>query len=155
MSADPKREEIQQIATDAIEILIIREGDLKGIAELYRSGGWWKEQWETSGIARIITGSFAFAVAIERSTMKTVGMGRVISDGVSDAYIQDLVVLPAYQKRGIGRRILGALITYCNAHDIRWIALIAEPGTQDFYHVSGFVGMEGYIPMKYRSAGGE
>jgi hypothetical protein len=81
MSADPKREVIQEITTDTIEILIIRDWDLEGIAELYRSGGWWKERWETSGIARIINGSFAFAVAIERSTMKTVGMGRVISDG--------------------------------------------------------------------------
>jgi ribosomal protein S18 acetylase RimI-like enzyme len=152
MSADPKQEVSQDINTDAIEILIVRDWDLQGITELYRSGGWWKEQWETAGIARLITGSFAFAVAMERSTMKTVGMGRVISDGVSDAYIQDLVVLSGYQKRGIGKRILGALITHCIAHDIRWIALIAEPGTEEFYHVSGFMRMEGYIPMKYRSA---
>ncbi len=53
-------------------------------------------------LPRLIRGSFLFAVAVDRKTGHAVGMGRVISDGVSDGYIQDLVVLPEYRKTGIG-----------------------------------------------------
>ena len=37
---------------------------------------------------------------------KPVGMGRVIGDGAVISYIQDLVVIPEAQKKGVGRQIL-------------------------------------------------
>jgi len=46
------------------------------------------------GFLALVRSSFAFAIAVHRESGATVGMGRAISDGVSDAYIQDLIVLP-------------------------------------------------------------
>jgi len=69
---------------------------------LYRAGGWWKDEYDPAEIPGLIRGSFAFAVAVEEESGRAVGMGRVISDGVSDAYIQDLVVLPEYRSRNVG-----------------------------------------------------
>ena len=42
---------------------------------------------------------------------KPVGMGRVIGDGAVISYIQDLVVIPEAQKKGIGRLIHIIIIT--------------------------------------------
>lgn len=119
------------------------------IEELYRAGGWWKESMDKRRVNELIQGSFLFAVAIHISTRKTVGMGRVISDGISDAYFQDIVVLPEYRCKGVGRMILNALLYECLARKISWMALIAEPGTGDFYTPLGFRTMIGYVPMRY------
>ena len=118
------------------------------ILALYRTGGWWDEDADTALIPALIRGSYAFVVAFDKKTLSAVGMGRVLSDGISDAYIQDVVVLPAYRGHGIGKGIIRSLIGICHAAEIGWIALIAEPGTEAFYHPLGFTRMEEYAPMK-------
>jgi len=61
----------------------------------------------------IDSGSFLFALAIDISTGRAVGMGRVISDGVSDAYIQDLVFWKIGGTGG-GKMILEKLLQECD-----------------------------------------
>ncbi|NYT05636.1 MAG: GNAT family N-acetyltransferase [Methanomicrobiales archaeon] len=134
--------------TEMIEIRRVGSWDVNEIAGLYREGGWWRDEWDPQGLADLIRGSFAFFVAVEPGG-SAVGMGRVIADGVSDAYIQDLVVGSAYRGRGIGDRILGSCVTACHEAGITWIALIAEPDTERFYQSRGFVVMEHYTPMKF------
>jgi aralkylamine N-acetyltransferase len=142
----------------SIEVRIVREWDIGAIRQLYRAGGWWKEEWDPEGIRPVIAGSLAFAVGIDRENGGTVAMGRVISDGVSDAYIQDVIVLREYRSLGIGRRLIDVLVGACESRGIAWIGLIAEPGTENFYIPAGFTRMEGYVPMIYsgtKKGGGE
>ncbi len=106
------------------------------IVELYKAGGWWKNDYDPSGIQPMIRGSFLFVIA--RIGDRTVGMGRAISDGVSDAYIQDVVVLPEYRKRGIGGKIIKKLVERCREKGLVWIGLIAEEGSEDLYREMGF-----------------
>lgn len=134
-------------------VMIVKDWDFSALLKLYRAGGWWKEEWDPSGIADLVRSSFAFAIAVDRESGTTVGMGRVISDGVSDAYIQDLVVLPEFRGSGVGRMLLDKLVDECLSRGITWIALVAEPGTLDFYAGSGFVPMEGHVPMRFRGKG--
>ncbi len=132
---------------DRIEVLVVKIWDTDDIRSLYREAGWWDETWDPVYITPLISGSLAFAVAVDQETGHAVAMGRALSDGVSDAYIQDLVVKSEFRASGIGRKLLHTLISYCQARGITWIALIAEPGTEQFYMPSGFKRMEGYIPM--------
>lgn len=133
----------------AIDVRLVDIWDLDMIADLYRAGGWWNEEWDPSNLSGLIAGSFAFAVAIDTAARRAVGMGRAISDGVSDAYIQDLVVLPGYRGRGIGTMILSALLDRCRLAGVGWIALVAEPGTEPFYTALGFLRLEGHTPMRW------
>lgn len=135
---------------EGVAVTIVTSWDSEEIAALYRAGGWWKEEHRAEELPLLVSGSFAFAVATDRRTGRAVGMGRAIADGVSDAYIQDLVVLPEYRKTGVGREIVSALIGRCLGAGISWISLIAEPGTEKFYLPLGFRLMEGHIPMIYR-----
>ena len=133
-----------------IHISCVRSWDAGEIVALYRAGGWWKDEYDPAEIPGLIRGSFAFAVAVDEKGGRAVGMGRAISDGVSDAYIQDLVMLPAYQKRGLGKALLALLLRQCRDAGITWIALVAEPGSEPFYQSLGFTRMEGHVPLIYR-----
>src|SRR5277367_6530321 len=111
-----------------IEYEVVSEAPLEAIVDLYRAGGWWKETKENrERIPRMIGGSFCFMVA--RSAGRIVGMGRAISDGASDAYIQDVVVLRELRGQGIGRELVRRLTEVCVERKLDWVGLIAEPGT--------------------------
>jgi ribosomal protein S18 acetylase RimI-like enzyme len=141
------------VVGDDIVVQLVRSWDNNEIADLYRAGGWWKEEYDPAALGSLIRGSFSFAVAVEKKTGKAIGMGRVISDGVSDGYIQDLVVLPDYRKSGIGKEMVSALVAQCIKSGITWIALIAEPDTEKFYQPLGFLPMQGYVPLIFRGEG--
>jgi aralkylamine N-acetyltransferase len=122
----------------------------EAVVELYRAGGWWEESPAARAIVpQMIRGSFCFLVAREPDG-RIVGMGRAISDGVSDAYIQDVVVRRELRGRGIGAEIVRRLTARCQEAGLAWIGLIAEPETQEFYRPLGFAPMVGYQPMLHR-----
>jgi len=134
---------------EQIEIRFVDSWADDEIVELYKVGGWWKESYDKSMINLMISGSFVFAVVIDSESEKTIGMGRVISDGVSDAYIQDLVIIPEYRGKGFGKKLVKSLIKYCCSKGLVWIGLIAEPGSEEFYRDLGLQLMKGHIPMLY------
>lgn len=133
-----------------IEIKFVKQWPEEDIVNLYKAAGWWKEHYASSGIKPLINGSFVFAIAVDSKSGKAIGMGRVISDGVSDAYIQDLVVLPEYRKKGVGKKIVEALVDRCLSNGLHWVGLIAEPEQDKFYTAIGFRQMENHVPMKYK-----
>jgi len=132
-----------------IEIRLVESWPIDEIVDLYKAGGWWKDWYTKEGIPDLISKSFAFAVAVETATGKAVGMGRLISDGVSDAYIQDVVVFKEYRNHEVGRQLVQALIDLCLSKNLVWIGLIAEPGTDSFYQYLGFEPMDRYTPMLF------
>ncbi len=131
------------------EIRLVKSWPEDEIVLLYTAAGWWKETYDKSGIPQLIAGSFAFAVAVDQKTGKSIGMGRVLSDGISDAYIQDVVVLQTYRGQKLGKKIVKTLMDFCISKGIQWIGLIAEPGSSQFYSTLGFKSMKDYIPMLY------
>jgi ribosomal protein S18 acetylase RimI-like enzyme len=72
---------------------------------------------------------------------EVIGCGRIVGDGGMYFYIQDIVVLPEFQGRGIGRRIMGAVMGYLQAHARAgaFIGLMAARGASGFYEKYGFV----------------
>jgi aralkylamine N-acetyltransferase len=135
---------------EPVRVTLVTSWDTDEIVNLYRAGGWWKDMYNPTEIPRLIKGSFAFAVAAETSTGHAIGMGRVLSDGVSDAYIQDLVILPQYRGRGIATQMVSVLLECCRQAGLSWIALVAEPDSEAFYMPLGFERIPGYIPMIYK-----
>jgi len=135
---------------NCIEFQIVDSWPKEEIVNLYKSGGWWKDTYNPSRIESLIKGSYAFCIAIEKKSGKAIGMGRIISDGISDAYLQDIVILKKYRKQGIGKKLVKYLIDYCKSKGIIWLLLIAEPNQDSFYKLLGFKKMENYVPMKYR-----
>jgi ribosomal protein S18 acetylase RimI-like enzyme len=68
-----------------------------------------------------------------------IGFGRVISDGVYQAAIYDVAVLPEYQGKHVGSTIIKSIIKkipYCN------FILYASPGKEKFYEKMNFKKMK-------------
>jgi GNAT superfamily N-acetyltransferase len=132
-----------------IRVELVNSWEEEQIAELYRVGGWWKDYMDPARLGDLISESYLFAVAIDISANKSVGMGRVISDGIADAYLQDVVVLPEWRNKGVGKMIVSKLLECCRSRSIGWIGLIAQPGTDAFYESLGFVHLEKHVPMLF------
>lgn len=65
---------------------------------------------------------------------RLIGFGRAISDGVYQAAVYDVAVIPEFQKKGIGTVIMKNILdslSSCN------IILYASPGKEDFYRTLG------------------
>lgn len=69
-----------------------------------------------------------------------VGMARVIGDGGLVYYIQDVIVLPAYQRQGIGTALMERIMAWVRAHASRntIVGLMAAAGKEPFYEKYGF-----------------
>jgi len=136
---------------DNVDIRLVSRTDQDQIIRLYKEAGWWKPENDRQPefVDRIAGNSYYFVGAF--SDRRMIGMGRVLSDGVSDAYIQDVTVLRTYRGRGIGQKIIKALIRKLQADRVEWIGLIGEPGTGDFYKKLGFTVMKDAVPFIYES----
>lgn len=65
---------------------------------------------------------------------RLIGFGRAISDGVCQAAIYDVAVLPEHQNKGIGTTIVKNIldrVSHCN------VILYASPGKEGFYRTMG------------------
>jgi GNAT superfamily N-acetyltransferase len=104
---------------------------------LYETTGWNREVNVTpADLARALTGSqYVVAAYVDG---KLVGSGRVVTDGVLHAMMYDLIVHPDYQGRSIGSTILGKLVQWCCAANIREIELFCARGRSSFYGKNGF-----------------
>ena len=119
---------------------------LSQIIALYRAEGWWTEGPDDPElVARIISGSYCFLIASRDNEI--IGMGRAISDGASDSYLQDITVKASHRGNGIGSRIIELLVERLNQDGLKWIGLIAERGSHGFYQRLGFNRMPDSIPM--------
>ncbi|MEI8201760.1 MAG: GNAT family N-acetyltransferase [Bacteroidota bacterium] len=122
------------------------DSDLLKICSLYKKAGWWEGDCSVQQVTNLLKDSFCFITAWDEETL--VGMGRVISDAYSDAYIQDIFVDEAYRKQGIASQIVKSLTHHCQEHNVNWIALIAAPGSVSVYEKLGFKTMKDHTPMK-------
>lgn len=67
-----------------------------------------------------------------------VGIIRVVGDGHSIIYIQDILVLPAYQRKGIGRLLLKNVLEKYSQVYQKVLLTDDQPKTKQFYESMGF-----------------
>jgi len=69
-----------------------------------------------------------------------IGMARIIGDGGLAYYIQDVIVIPEYQRKGIGTQLMNKIMEYIrtNAYNNSVVGLMAAKGKELFYTRYGF-----------------
>lgn len=94
---------------------------------------------ETQAIAAL-PGSWAACHVIDDAKGETVGMGRLLGDGGWYFHVVDMAVLPAYQRRGLGDEVLGALLDRVRAlaPPGAYVTLLADPPGRRLYERHGF-----------------
>ena len=101
--------------------------------------GWGAYNYNTSKIA---LNNSLYTVSIYDND-KIIGFGRLIGDGVCYFYIQDVMVVPAYQRQGIGTIIMKNIINKISEYkkinpDLR-LYLGASKNKEKFYEKFGFI----------------
>ena len=71
-----------------------------------------------------------------------VGMGRLVGDGAMYWYLQEIIILPKFQKRGIGTIIVDYLVDYAkrNSYTGKFTTIggVSAKGKKPFYEKMGF-----------------
>jgi GNAT superfamily N-acetyltransferase len=80
-----------------------------------------------------------YAVVIEHAG-EAIGMGRVIGDRGTAFQVTDIAVLGEYRGKGLGKRIVKALVDWleANAPKSAYVSLIADGPAKDLYAQFGF-----------------
>ncbi len=83
-----------------------------------------------------------------------IACGRVIGDGALTFYVQDVLVAPKYQRRGIGSKLMELLLGHLAtiAAPGAFIGLLAAPGTGGFFARHGFAARPADAPAMQLAA---
>ena len=125
--------------------------DLEEILALYAAVGWVNYTQRPQMLVRAYANSLLTLGAYEDERL--VGILRAVGDGVSIIFVQDLLVLPEYQRRGIGTALVNALFEqYPDAYQMELLTDNTEK-TLAFYQSMGFaaaetIGCRAFVKMK-------
>ena len=109
---------------------------LDDVLHLYQAVGWTNYTNQPQMLAQALTHSLSIYLA--RDGEKIVGLVRLIGDGFSSVFVQDLIVLPTYQRQGIGSTLMKqALADYKDAYQVQ-LATEESEKTLGFYRSLGF-----------------
>jgi GNAT superfamily N-acetyltransferase len=100
-------------------------------------------EWPTydSLVAELALANSLYGVVAATDDGTIAGMGRIIGDNAIYLHIQDVIVNPRFQKLGIGKLIMEALLSYINsvATTNTNVGLMSSKGRENFYKEFGFI----------------
>ena len=109
---------------------------LEDVLHLYQAVGWTNYTNQPQMLEQSLAHSLAIYVA--RDGEEIVGLVRLVGDGFSSVFVQDLIVLPSYQRQGIGSSLMKeALEDYKDAYQVQLVTEQTER-TLGFYRSMGF-----------------
>ena len=109
---------------------------LEDVLHLYQAVGWTNYIHQPEMLEQALSHSLVIYVALDGDAV--VGLIRLIGDGFSSVFVQDLIVLPSYQRQGIGRSLMKeALEDYKDAYQVQLVTEQTEKNL-GFYRFMGF-----------------
>ncbi|WP_049515491.1 GNAT family N-acetyltransferase [Streptococcus mitis] len=120
-------------------MIIIRKQEivqLEDVFYLYQAVGWTNYTNQPQMLEQALSHSLAIYVALDGDAV--VGLIRLVGDGFSSVLVQDLIVLPIYQRQGIGSALMKeALEAYKDVYQVQLVTEQTER-TLRFYRSMGF-----------------
>lgn len=125
-----------------MQIKLVEKPEIQAeeLALLRKSVGW---DGQTEQVKQTIGRSYFWAGGFAAEEL--VAYIEVISDGIDDAYIRNLIVHPKYQRRGLGLRLLGLATGRIKAEGIKMANVLFEPELESFYRKAGFIIISGGV----------
>ncbi|WP_315572270.1 GNAT family N-acetyltransferase [Lancefieldella rimae] len=120
------------------------------ITDLYQSVGWTNYTSCPEMLEEAYKNSLCILGAFEKE--KLVGVVRVVGDGISIVFVQDILVLPEYQRQGVGSALMRAILKkYASVYQVELLTDSTEK-SKAFYSSIGLVpvselGCSAYIRM--------
>ena len=115
---------------------------LEDVLHLYQAAGWTNYTNQPQMLEQALSHSLVIYLALDGDAV--VGLIRLVGDGFSSVLVQDLIVLPSYQRQGIGRSLMKeALEDYKDAYQVQLVTDQTER-TLGFYRSMGFETLSTY-----------
>lgn len=112
------------------------------VLHLYQAVGWTNYTHQPEMLEQSL--AYSLAIYLANDGEKIVGLVRLVGDGFSSVFVQDLIVLPSYQRQGIGSNLMKeALADYKDAYQIQ-LATEQTEKTLGFYRSLGFETLSTY-----------
>ena len=112
------------------------------VLHLYQAVGWTNYTHQLQMLEKSLSHSLAIYLALDGDAV--VGLVRLVGDGFSSIFVQDLIVLPTYQRQGIGSALMKeALGDYKDAYQVQLVTDQTEK-TLGFYRSLGFEALSTY-----------
>ena len=109
---------------------------LEDVLHLYQAVGWTNYTNQPQMLEQALSHSLVIYLALDGDAV--VGLIRLVGDGFSSVLVQDLIVLPIYQRQGIGSLLMKeALEDYKDAYQVQLVTDQTER-TLGFYRSMGF-----------------
>lgn len=109
---------------------------LEDVLHLYQAVGWTNYTHQPEMLEQALSHSLVIYLALDGDAV--VGLIRLVGDGFSSVLVQDLIVLPSYQRQGIGSLLMKeALKDYKEAYQVQLVTEETER-TLGFYRFMGF-----------------
>lgn len=114
--------------------------DFQAVLDLYASVGWTGYSSYPEMLEKALEHSLLVLAAVDGDRL--VGLLRAVGDGYSIIFIQDILVLPAYQRQEIGRNLLEQAISHFpGIYQLHLLTDNAEK-TRSFYEALGFTAVD-------------
>jgi len=115
---------------------------LEDVLHLYQAVGWTNYTHQPQMLEQALSHSLVIYLALDGDAV--VGLIRLVGDGFSSVLVQDLIVLPSYQRQGIGSSLMKeALKDYKDAYQVQLVTEETER-TLEFYRFMGFETLSTY-----------
>ena len=115
---------------------------LEDVLHLYQAVGWTNYTRQPQMLEQALSHSLVIYLALDGDAV--VGLIRLVGDGFSSVLVQDLIVLPSYQRQGIGSSLMKeALKDYKDAYQVQLVTEETER-TLEFYRFMGFETLSTY-----------
>lgn len=109
---------------------------LEDVLHLYQAVGWTNYTHQPEMLEHALSHSLVIYLALDGDAV--VGLIRLVGDGFSSVFVQDLIVLPIYQRQGIGSALMKeALKDYKDAYQVQLVTEETEKNV-GFYRSMGF-----------------
>ena len=126
-------------------MITVRKQDLVNINDvlhLYQAVGWTNYTHQPQMLEQALSHSSAIYLALDGDAV--VGLVRLVGDGFSSIFVQDLIVLPSYQRQGIGRDLMKeSLEDFKDAYQVQLVTEQTEKNLE-FYCSLGFETLSTY-----------
>ena len=113
------------------------------ILPLYETVGWTNYTTNPTMLKNALEHSL-FLISARDENGKLVGFLRAVGDGYSILYIQDIIVLPEYQRQGIGTQLLRQTLEHFKEVYQIILTTDSELKTIAFYEANGFTALSKY-----------
>ena len=126
-------------------MIIIRKQEvvkLEDVLHLYQAVCWTNYTNQPQMLEQALSHSLVIYLALDGDAV--VGLIRLVGDGFSSVFVQDLIVLPSYQRQGIGSSLMKeALEDFKEAYQVQLATEQTEKNV-GFYRSMGFETLSTY-----------